>query len=130
MIKIKTELRKMIDQSSRLKQYFLRGHNSWFALIFSLLNFTLIFYNLLFINLFFIPDIFKSYSIFILIFGSFYFPLAALIGFLDFKKGTFKAEQELSLEISPIWQEVFKKLTNLEEANRVLLSELQKKQKE
>ena len=130
MLNIKTELRKMIDQGSRFKQYFLRGHNSWFALIFSLLNFTLIFYNLLFKNLFFIPEILKSYSIFFLIFGSLYFPLAAIIGWLDFKKGTFKAEQELSLEISPIWQELFKKLSNLEEANRVLLSELQRKQNE
>ena len=130
MKEAKTKLRKLIDRGARLKQYFLRGHNSWFALAFSLLNFTLIFYNLLFKNLFFIPEILKSYLIFFLIFGSMYFPLAAIIGWLDFKKGTFKAEQALTLEISPIWKEVFMKLNNLEKTNEILLSELQKMQKE
>lgn len=65
-----------------------------------------------------------------MIFGSMYFPLAILLGWLDFKKGTYKAEQELTLEISPIWKEVFMKLTNLEKANEILISELQKMQKE
>ncbi|MHA2244714.1 MAG: hypothetical protein ACXADY_07060 [Candidatus Hodarchaeales archaeon] len=130
MKETKTNLRKLIDRSARLKQYFLRGHNAWFALGFSLLNFTLIFYNLLFKNLFFIPEILKSYTIFFLIFGSMYFPLAAILGWLDFKKGTYKAEQALTLEISPIWKEVFIKLNNLEKSNELLLSELQKIQKE
>lgn len=130
MIKMKHQARKGIDTGARLKQYFLRGHNSWFALAFSLLNFTLIFYNLLFKNLFFIPEILKSYSIFFMVFGSIYFPLAAFLGWLDFKKGTYRAEQSLTLEISPIWKEVFKKLSNLEETNKVLLSELQNMQRE
>ncbi|MFX1282820.1 MAG: hypothetical protein ACFFB5_04160 [Promethearchaeota archaeon] len=130
MIKIKPLARKGIDSGARLKQYFLRGHNAWFALAFSLLNFTLIFYNLLFKNLFFIPEILKSYSIFFMIFGSIYFPLAAILGWLDYKKGTYKAEIGLVKEISPIWNEVFKKLSNLEETNQILLSELQKMQQE
>jgi len=123
---VKKTLRLMIDRVARLRQYFLRGHSNWFALAFSLINFTLIFYNLLFKNLFFIPEIFKSYSIFFIIFGISYFPTAAIIGWLDFKKGTYKEEQRLSLEISPIWQEVFKKLNNLEEVNKELLSEIQR----
>ncbi len=130
MKETKTILRKLIDRLARLKQYFLRGHSAWFALAFSLLNFTLIFYNLLFKNLVFIPEILKSYSIFFMIFGSMYFPIAAILGWLDFKKGTYKAEQALALEISPIWKEVFVKLTNLEKTNEILLSELQKMQKE
>ena len=130
MKETKTMLRKLIDRLARLKQYFLRGHSAWFALAFSLLNFTLIFYNLFFKNLFFIPEILKSYSIFFMIFGSMYFPIAAILGWLDFKKGTYKAEQALALEISPIWKEVFMKLTNLEKTNEILLSELQKMQKE
>ena len=129
MEETKKMLRKLIDRLARLKQYFLRGHNAWFALAFSLLNFTLIFYNLLFKNLFFIPEILKSYSIFFIIFGSMYFPITIILGWLDFKKGTYKAEQRLALEISPIWNQVFTKLTNLEKANEILLSELQKMQK-
>ncbi|MHA2239174.1 MAG: hypothetical protein ACXAB2_12505, partial [Candidatus Hodarchaeales archaeon] len=71
-----------------MRQYFLRGHSSWFALGFSLINFTLIFYNLLFVNLYFIPEIFKSFSIFFIIFACLYLPTASLLGYLDFKKGT------------------------------------------
>jgi hypothetical protein len=129
MEETKKMLRKLIDRLARLKQYFLRGHNAWFALAFSLLNFTLIFYNLLFIKLFFIPEILKSYSIFFMIFGSIYFPFTIILGWLDFKKGTYKAEQALALEISPIWNQVFTKLTNLERANEILISELEKMQK-
>ena len=127
---IKKVLRKGIDQVARLKQYFLRAHNNWFALVFSLINFTLIFYNLLFKNLYFIPEILKSYSIFFILFGSLYFPVAIVLGFFDYKKGTYKAEQSLSRELSPIWQEVFKKLNKIEEVNQNLLSELEGLRKE
>ncbi|MFX0050463.1 MAG: hypothetical protein ACFE8U_04135 [Candidatus Hermodarchaeota archaeon] len=124
--KIKVTLRKWIDKGGRVRQYFIRGHSNWFALVLSLINFTLIFYNLLFKNLFFVPDVLKSYSVFFIIFGVLYFPMAAILGWLDFKKGTYKAEQVLTMEVSPIWREVFQKLQNLEEANVILLSELKK----
>ncbi|MFX0172400.1 MAG: hypothetical protein ACFE9L_10800 [Candidatus Hodarchaeota archaeon] len=127
-MKIKKILRKWVDKGGRLRQYFLRGHSNWFALILSLINFTLIFYNLLFKNLFFVPDVLKSYSVFFLIFGILYFPTAAAFGWLDFKKGTYKAEQALTMEVSPIWREVFQKLQNLEDTNSILLSELKKMQ--
>ena len=127
---LKTTLRRWIDKSARIRQYFLRGHGTWFALAFSLLNFTLIFYNLLFIKLFFIPEVLKSYSIFFIIFGTFYVPIATIIGWLDFKKGTYKEEQRLSLEISPIWQEIFNKLNSLELGNQEVLLELKRIKKE
>ncbi|OLS24180.1 MAG: hypothetical protein HeimC3_20790 [Candidatus Heimdallarchaeota archaeon LC_3] len=110
----KSSLRLYIDRSSRLKQYFLRGHNAWFALAFSLLNFTLIFYKLFLESLDFIPEEFKSYAIFVIIFGITYFPLSTILGYLDLKKGTFNAEQKLSREISPIWKELFSRIENLE----------------
>ncbi|MFX0185249.1 MAG: hypothetical protein ACFE95_19375 [Candidatus Hodarchaeota archaeon] len=124
--KIKGELRKVIDKGGRLRQYFLRGHSNWFALFLSLINFTLIFYNLLFKNLIFVPDTLKSYSIFFIIFSILYFPTASIFGYFDFKKGTYRAEQVLAKEISPIWIEVFQKLQNLEDANDIILSEVQK----
>ena len=110
----KFPFRKIIDRGSRYKQYFLRGHNQWFALAFSLINFTLIFYKLLLENLVFIPDYLKSYTLFVILFGLTYFPLATIIGFYDFKKGTFNAEQKLSREISPIWKELFSRIEKLE----------------
>ncbi len=119
-------LRKGIDRTARIKQYFLRGHSAWFALLFSLLMFTLIVYNLLVKNLFFIPDELKSYSIFLILFGSIYFPLATLLGYLDFRKGTFSAEQIMQQELSPIWKDLFMRLTKLEEDNKIILTELKK----
>jgi len=125
-INLKKKLRRSIDKGARLRQYFLRGHSGWFSLFLSLLNFTLIFYNLLFKNLFFIPEELKHYSIFFIVFGACYFPLASLFGWLDFRKGTYKAEQALTREISPIWHEVFMKLENIEQSNESLLLEIKK----
>ncbi|MHA1236735.1 MAG: hypothetical protein ACTSQ9_03625 [Candidatus Hodarchaeales archaeon] len=123
----KKQLRHIIDRGARLRQYFLRGHSSWFALAFSLMNFTLIFYNLLFVNLYFIPEIFKSFSIFFIIFCTLYLPFAMLIGYLDYKKGTYSAEQQLTKEVSPVWREVFEKFAVLEKQNQELLNALQTK---
>ena len=122
---VKMTLRKTIDKGARVWENTLRGHGNWFALAFSLMNFTLIFYNLFFINLFFVPEILKSYSLFFIIFSICYLPVATGIGWLDLRKGTYKEEQRLSLEISPIWQEVFKKLNNIEATNKEVLSELE-----
>lgn len=114
-------MRKSIDKFSITKQYFLRGHNSWFSLFFSLTNFTIIFFKLLLENLSFVPEFLKSYLVFVIIFSLIYFPLSTIIGYLDFKKGTFSAEQTLQKEISPVWQELFFKIDRLEEENQKLL---------
>ena len=116
----------IIDEGARLRQFFLRGHSNWFALAFSLVNFTLIFYNLLFVKLFFIPEIFKSFSIFFIIFVFLYFPFATIIGYLDYRKGTYRAEQQLTKDLSPIWQDLFSKLEHLEKQNEELLTAIQK----
>jgi hypothetical protein len=120
----KKQLRTLIDTGARVRQYFLRGHSNWFALIFSLINFTLIFYNLLFVKLYFIPEILKRFSIFFILFVIFYFPFAMSIGYLDYRKGTYRAEQELTKDLSPIWREVFSKLEILEKQNEELLEKL------
>ena len=126
----KKNLRMIIDKGARLRQYFLRGHSSWFALAFSLINFTLIFYNLFFVNLYFIPDILKSFSVFFIVFCILYLPFAMGIGYLDYKKGTYRAEQKLTKELSPVWRDVFTKFAILEEQNQQLLNALQAKRDE
>lgn len=88
--------------------------------------FTLIVNNLLIKNLNFVPDELKSYAVFVLIFGSIYIPAATLLGYFDFRKGTFAAEQVLHQEMSPIWQDLFLRLTTLEKGNQELLEQLQK----
>ena len=100
-------LREIIDKFGRLKLYFLRGHSQWFVYIFSLTSFSLLFYNFLFKNLGFIPEYLKQFSIFFLLFIVLYIPLAIIIGYFDYKKGTFKAEQGIILEWSPIWKKMF-----------------------
>jgi hypothetical protein len=61
---------------------------------------------------------------FFIIFGFIYFPVAVIVGWLDFRKGTYRAEQQLTKEISPIWKEVFSKLERLEQQNKVLQESL------
>ena len=128
-MRTKIFLRHKVDRFSILKQYFLRGHNAWFALAFSLVNFTLIFYNLLFEKLYFIPEFLKSYLVFFIIFGIFYFPFATYFGFLDYKKGTFSAEQNLQKKINPVWKDVFTKLNKIDEDNQRILDMLSNKEK-
>jgi hypothetical protein len=40
---------------------------------------------------------------------------------LDFKKGTYRAEQQLTKEVSPVWGEVFAKFSELEKQNQELM---------
>jgi hypothetical protein len=126
-MKIRSFLRKWIDRISIIKQYFLRGHNSWFALAFTLINFTLIFYDLLFVDLYFIPPFLKSYFIFVIVFGALYFPLATFVGYFDMSKGTFSAEQNLHKELSPVWKEVFNRLSKIEADNKLIIDLLSEK---
>ena len=120
-------LRIWIDKLSIIKQYFLRGHNAWFALAFTLINFTIIFYQLFLVNLYFIPEYLKSYAIFVIIFSILYFPIATIVGYLDFKKGTFSAEQNLQKDVNPVWKEVFSRLSKIEQDNQKIIEILQKK---
>jgi len=105
--------RSQINKFARVKQYFLRGHTTWFSLPFSLLNFTLIFYNLLLKNLDFVPDIFKQYTVFFICFLLVYLPSSAIIGYIDFKKGTFNAEVAMFMDLNPIWKKVFENQTEI-----------------
>ncbi|MHA2295351.1 MAG: hypothetical protein ACXAEU_21935 [Candidatus Hodarchaeales archaeon] len=112
---------KIIDKISRYKQYFLRGHVGWFALTFSLIQFTVIVYELVLRNLWFIQETpLNHYTIFLVIFVVIYLPTAVVVGFYDYRRGTYKAEQELSKELSPIWRDVFKEFRELKEENRHL----------
>ncbi|MFW9992238.1 MAG: hypothetical protein ACFFD4_09350 [Candidatus Odinarchaeota archaeon] len=118
---------KVMDKISRYKQYFLRGHAGWFALTFSMIQFTVIVYQLLLRNLWFIEDTpLDHYSVFFVVFIVLYLPIAVIVGFLDFRRGTYKAEQELSKELSPIWKEVFKEFRDIKEENKELKERLDK----
>ena len=53
-----------------------------------------------------------------------------LIGYLDYKKGTYRAEQQLTKELSPVWRDVFTKFALLEKQNLELLNALQTRRNE
>jgi len=102
--------RQGLDKLGRYRQYFVAGHSRWFQFIIGLTQFGLIFYNFLWIKLPFIPEIMKTELIFFPFWFGLYIPLATMFGYWDLRKGTFKAETNVSLEVNPIWQRLFREL--------------------
>ncbi|MHA2170748.1 MAG: hypothetical protein ACXAB7_12710 [Candidatus Kariarchaeaceae archaeon] len=117
--------RPMLWKLSTLRTYFLRAHNNWFAYAFSLLNFITISFYLLIENLTVIPDSFRLRH-YILLFVLIYTPLAILVGFLDLRKGTFRVEQKLARELSPIWIDVFDHLNEIRNSQKEILQLIEK----
>ncbi len=113
--KARRKMRKGLNRFGRLRQYFLRGHGQWFALPLTMVNFTLIFYNLLLVDLYFIPDELKHFSVFFIVFIVSYVPSATLVGWMDLKKGTYRAEVDLLREIHPLEKEKLERLERVEE---------------
>ena len=112
--------RSVLWKLSTLRLYFLRAHNNWFAYAFSLLNFITISFYLLIENLTVIPDSFRLRH-YILLFVLIYTPLAISVGFLDLRKGTFRVEQKLAKELSPIWIDVFDQLNEIRNSQKEIL---------
>lgn len=128
-MKLRPILRKVLDTSGKYKMYFLRGHNSWFYFVFWLVNFTVIIYKLLLEDLS-LPE-WMSFPFFFSLFILIYIPLATIVGKLDYRKGTFRGEALLSLEVNPITQmlvanqeSIIKKQKELEEQIKKLLEVL------
>ena len=117
---MKTEIRSQLWTLSRLRTYFLRGHSNWFAYGMSFLNFITISFYLLIENLTSVPDDFR-FRHDALLFFAIYIPLAIVVGYIDMKKGTYRVEQKMAKELSPIWNEVFEKLENLNSTQVSLL---------
>ena len=117
---MKTEIRSQLWTLSRLRTYFLRGHSNWFAYGMSFLNFITISFYLLIENLTSVPDDFR-FRHYALLFFTIYIPLAIVVGYIDMKKGTYRVEQKMARELSPIWNEVFEKLENLSSTQISLL---------
>ena len=109
---MKTRLKSQFLNISRLRTYFLRGHSHWFAYVMSLLNFVTISFYLLIDNLTIVPDNFK-FRQYLLLFFIVYLPLAITVGYFDMTRGTYRVEQKMAKELSPIWKEVFEKLDSL-----------------
>ncbi|MHA1200088.1 MAG: hypothetical protein ACTSQF_12225 [Candidatus Heimdallarchaeaceae archaeon] len=109
---LKKKARKSLDLIGRTRLYFFRGHNSWLYLPIWFVNILIVFYKLLLEDLFFLPE-WVSFWSFALIFSVIYFPLAVLIGRLDYYRGTYKGEAEVGMAVNPIWIKQFKELEGL-----------------
>lgn len=120
---MKNEIRTQLWTLSRLRTYFLRGHSNWFAYGMSFLNFITISFYLLIENLTMVPDSFR-FRDYALLFFITYIPLAIIVGFVDMKKGTYRVEQKMAMEMSPIWTEVFDKLETLNTNQSSLLQQI------
>jgi hypothetical protein len=109
---------------SEARTYFIRGHGQWLTYPISIINFISISFYLLIDNLTIIPEELKLLRYWIILFISTYFPLAIIIGYFDMKKGTYRVEQRMAKNLSPIWVEVFEKLDNLDNQQKEIMSKL------
>lgn len=116
-------LKSALWNLSLVRSYFLRGHNNWFAYVMSLLNFITISFYLLIDSLTFVPESFK-FRYYILLFVLLYVPLAVIVGYWDLKKGTYKVEQTLAKNLSPIWTDLFTQLDQIKINQDLILRHL------
>ncbi len=122
-MKIRKNLRTLLNTVGKFKMYFLRGHNSWFYFIFWLVNFTIIIYKLLLEDLF-MPE-WMRFSYFFILFVFIYVPISILVGKFDLKRGTFRGEVGVVLEVNPIWIKQFKNQEKIISEQKELREELE-----
>ena len=118
--------KNILYKLSEARTYFIRGHGNWLAYPISMLNFISISFYLLIDNLTIIPEEFKLLRYYLLLFVFTYIPGAIIIGYLDMKRGTYRVEQRMAKELSPLWNEVFDRLNRIEENQEKLINNKEK----
>ena len=68
--------------------YLRQGHNTYLAFVISFLNFIVIQYRLVIQKHELTRELINHLSLFIILFLAIYIPIAVLLGYLDFKRGT------------------------------------------
>ncbi len=91
-----------------------------------MINFVTISFYLLIENLTIIPEEWKRFRYYAVLFLLVYVPLATIVGYLDMKQGPYRVEQRLAREMSPLWQEVFKELDEIKEVQAQVLALISK----
>lgn len=99
----------------RIWVYFHRGHGVWLAFILSFLNFIAIQYTQIIERVPFLKMIFPQLTVFFLLFVLVYGPLAILIGWYDYRRGSIPTSSRLSAKASPFYRDVAKALILLSE---------------
>ena len=89
------------DRFFRYNVYFRQGHTFYLAYMLAMCNFMVIQYRLLIESVPFLQMVFPS----MLVFAGFsivcYFPLATLIGWLDYKRGSIPTQSTVMMQNSP-----------------------------
>jgi len=114
--------------------YFRRGHSVYLAFATSLLNFIVIQYRLLVQNITLLRTLLPRLWMFLVVFVATYLPLATLIGWIDYQRGSVPTDSALSAKASPWIQDLFTALMLMsegknEEARKILAKWVKTKQK-
>ncbi len=124
-----SQIRPLLVILSKWRTFFLRGHGNWFAYVMSMINFVTISFYLLIENLTIIPEEWKRFRYYAVLFLFIYVPLATIVGYLDMKRGPYRVEQRLAREMSPLWQEVFDELDEIKEKQAEIIMLLKASEK-
>lgn len=81
--------------------YFRRGHAVYLAFVMSFMNFIVIQYRLLIEQIPVLAFIFSQLYVFALIFVLVYIPLSAIIGWIDYRRGSVPVDQEVAAQVNP-----------------------------
>lgn len=122
---IQSMARSLLYRLSEARTYFLRGHGNWLVYPISIINFISITFYLLIDNLTIIPEELKLLRYYIFIFVFTYIPGAIILGYWDMNRGTYRVEQKMAKELSPIWKEVFERLDKIEERQERILQAIE-----
>ena len=85
----------------RIWTYFRRGHAVYLAFVISFMNFIVIQYRLLIEQIPMLSFIFSQLYMFAIIFVFIYIPLSAIIGWIDYRRGSVPVDQEVAAKANP-----------------------------
>jgi hypothetical protein len=109
---------------------FKRGHASWMGFAVAFINASLIWYRLLIEKVSWLHEIIPKFSVFIMFFFPAYVMCAILIGYWDFKRGTYPIESGMFFRRNPFAWEQFRRLKNIETTLLELYTKVENIEKE
>ena len=112
MIKKQTSLAIMVFLG-KLRFYWQRGYST-IAIFMSMFNFTILLYNFILKDSSLIPEKYNNFWICSGGLITVAIPLVILLGWKDFRKGTWRQEQIHAAENSPIWTKNFRIIERIE----------------
>lgn len=94
-----------IDRFWRARTYFFRGHNAWTQFFVAMTQFLIVAYQLFVLN-YGLEKIFPNILVFAIIFMSIYMTVATLLGWWDYKRGSYKTDATIQTLANPILKQL------------------------